>query len=103
MGHDQRGVTMRDTNAEVKAFLESHIKPTSRKADVLKALNRLQRQGMYVKDASDEIGYPNYRVRTAEGYVRVYERRRDGWQIQCWETVEFRYSGIPTFFGGGLL
>ena len=95
---------MRDTNKEVKMFLENRgIRPTSAKISILKALSRLQRMGVYVEDASDEMGYPNYRIRTEEGMVRVYKHMRNGWQIQCWEQVEFKYSGIPTFFSTGLV
>lgn len=93
---------MRDTNAVVGAFLGSKIKPNSQRATVLKALDRLKRKGMYVEDDSEESGYPNYRVRTAEAYVRVY-KARDGWKIQCWESIPLTYSGIPTFFGTGLM
>lgn len=94
---------MRDTNNEVKAFLEKRgIKAISAKSSILKALSRLQRMGIYVEDASDEGGYPNYRIKTEDGMVRVYKHMRNGWQIQCWEYVEFKYSGIPTFFSTGL-
>ena len=94
---------MRDTNKEIKAFLEKRgIKSTSAKTSILKALSRLQRIGIYVEDASDEMGYLNYRIRTEEGMVRVYKHMRNGWQIQCWEQVEFKYFGIPTFFSTGL-
>lgn len=89
---------MRDTNKEVKSFLEHNIKPNSSLKIVLKTMDRLRRMGMYVEDASDEMGYLNYRVRTEEGYVRVYDHRRLGYQIQPWEMVEFKYSGIPVFF-----
>lgn len=54
--------------------------------------------GMYVEDASEESGYLNYRIRTEDGYVRVYKHPRLGYQIQPWEMVQFKYSGIPVFF-----
>lgn len=89
---------MKDTNKEVRSFLEHNIKPNSSRKTVLKTMDRLRRMGMYVEDASDEMGYLNYRVRTEEGYVRVYDHRRLGYQIQPWERAEFKYSGIPVFF-----
>lgn len=89
---------MRDTNNEVKSFLENHIKPNSKRSTVLKTIDRLQRMGMYVEDASEEMGYLNYRIRTEEGYVRVYDHRHLGYQIQPWEMIQFKYSGIPVFF-----
>lgn len=89
---------MRDTNKEVKSFLEHNIKANSSRKVVLKTMDRLRRMGLYVEDASDEMGYLNYRIRTEEGYVRVYDHRRLGYQIQPWERVEFKYSGIPVFF-----
>lgn len=89
---------MRDTNKEVKSFLEHNIKANSSRKVVLKTMDRLRRMGLYVEDASDEMGYLNYRIRTEEGYVRIYDHRRLGYQIQPWERVEFKYSGIPVFF-----
>lgn len=89
---------MRDTNKEVKSFLEHNIQPDSKRQTVLKTMDRLRRMGMYVEDASEEMGYPNFRVRTEEGYVRVYKHPRFGYQIHPWEMVEFKYSGIPVFF-----
>ena len=89
---------MKDTNKEVKSFLEHSIRPDSKRQTVLKAMDRLRKMGMYVEDASEEMGYLNFRVRTEEGYVRVYKHPRFGYQIQPWEMVEFKYSGIPVFF-----
>lgn len=89
---------MKDTNKEVKSFLEYNIKPDSKRQTVLRAMDRLRKMGMYVEDASEEMGYLNFRVRTEEGYVRVYKHPRFGYQIQPWEMVEFKYSGIPVFF-----
>lgn len=89
---------MRDTNNDVKSFLEHNIKYNSRRSIVLKTMERLRRMGMYVEDASEESGYLNYRIRTEDGYVRVYKHPRLGYQIQPWEMVQFKYSGIPVFF-----
>ncbi len=89
---------MRDTNKEVKRFLKHNIKPDSKLQTVLKTIDRARRMGLYVEDASDEMGYLNYRIRTEEGYVRVYKHTRLGYQIQPWKRVEFKYSGIPVFF-----
>lgn len=90
---------MKDTNKEVSRFLNNHIEANSKMPTVLKALNKLERIGMYVEDVSDESGYPNFHIRTEEGMVRVYKSPRTGFHVQCWERAEFRYSGIPTFFG----
>ena len=89
---------MRDTNKDVKSFLEHNIKQDSKLSTVLKTMERLRRMGMYVEDASEESGYLNYRIRTEDGYVRVYKHPRFGYQIQPWEMVQFKYSGIPVFF-----
>ena len=89
---------MKDTNKEVKSFLEHNIRPDSKRQTVLRAMDRLRKMGMYVEDASEEMGYLNFRVRTEEGYVRVYKHPRFGYQIQPWKMVEFKYSGIPVFF-----
>lgn len=89
---------MRDTNKEVKSFLEHNIRSDSKRQTVLKTIDRARRMGLYVEDASEEMGYLNFRVRTEEGYVRVYKHPRFGYQIQPWEMVEFKYSGIPVFF-----
>lgn len=89
---------MKDTNKEVKNFLENHIKPNTKCSTVLKTMERLRKMGMYVEDASEESGYLNYRVRTEDGYVRVYKHPRFGYQIQPWKMVQFKYSGIPVFF-----
>lgn len=89
---------MKDTNKEVKSFLEHNIRPDSKRQTVLRTMDRLRKMGMYVEDASEEMGYLNFRVRTEEGYVRVYKRPRFGYQIQPWKMVEFKYSGIPVFF-----
>ena len=89
---------MKDTNKEVKSFLEHNIKSDSKRQTVLRTMDRLRKMGMYVEDASEEMGYLNFRVRTEEGYVRVYKHPRFGYQIQPWEMVEFKYSGIPVFF-----
>lgn len=89
---------MKDTNKEVKSFLEHNIRSNSKRQTVLRAMDRLRKMGLYVEDASEEMGYLNFRVRTEEGYVRVYKHPRFGYQIQPWEMVEFKYSGIPVFF-----
>ena len=89
---------MKDTNKEVKSFLEHNIRSDSKRQTVLRAMDRLRKMGLYVEDASEEMGYFNFRVRTEEGYVRVYKHPRFGYQIQPWEMVEFKYSGIPVFF-----
>lgn len=89
---------MKDTNKEVKSFLEHNIRPDSKRQTVLRAMDRLRKMGLYVEDASEEMGYLNFRIRTEEGYVRVYKHTRLGYQIQPWERVEFKYSGIPVFF-----
>ena len=89
---------MKDTNKDVKSFLEHNIIPDSKRQTVLRAMDRLRKIGMYVEDASEEMGYLNFRVRTEDGYVRVYKHPRFGYQIQPWEMVEFKYSGIPVFF-----
>ena len=89
---------MKDTNKEVRSFLEHNIKPNSSRKTVLKTMDRLCRMGMYVEDASEEMGYLNFRVRTEEGYVRVYKHPRFGYQIQPWERDQFKYPGIPVFF-----
>lgn len=89
---------MKDTNKEVKSFLEHNIRPDNKRQTVLRTMDRLRKMGMYVEDASEEMGYLNFRVRTEEGYVRVYKHPRFGYQIQPWEMVEFKYSGIPVFF-----
>lgn len=89
---------MKDTNKEVKSFLEHNIQPDGKRQTVLRAMDRLRKMGMYVEDASEESGYLNYRIRTEDGYVRVYKHPRLGYQIQPWEMVQFKYSGIPVFF-----
>ena len=89
---------MKDTNKEVKSFLEHNIRSDSKRQTVLRTMDRLRKMGMYVEDASEEMGYLNFRVRTEEGYVRVYKHPRFGYQIQPWKMVEFKYSGIPVFF-----
>ena len=94
---------MKDTNEEVKAYLDSRINPGSSNKVVLRALNRIERMGIGVEDNSEESGYPNYSIRTEEGRVRVYKHHRDGWQVQPWKSVTFSYSGVPTFFGHGLM
>lgn len=89
---------MKDTNKEVKSFLEHNIRSDSKRQTVLRVMDGLRKMGLYVEDASEEMGYLNFRVRTEEGYVRVYKHPRFGYQIQPWEMVEFKYSGIPVFF-----
>lgn len=89
---------MKDTNKEVKSFLEHNIRSDSKRQTVLRVMDRLRKMGLYVEDVSEEMGHPNFRVRTEEGYVRVYKHPRFGYQIQPWEMVEFKYSGIPVFF-----
>ena len=79
-------------------FLQHNIKPDSKLKTVLKTIDRGRRIGLYVEDASEEMGYLNYRIRNEEGYVRVYKHTRLGYQIQPWERAEFKYSGIPVFF-----
>ena len=91
----------KDRNEEVARFLEERNVTRDLKS-ARKALRELAKSGIYVEDASDESGYPNYHVRTEEGMVRVYKNGRKEIVVQKWERTEFKYSGIPTFFSTGM-
>ena len=47
---------MKDTNKEVKSFLEHNIRSDSKRQTVLRAMDRLRKMGLYVEDASEEMG-----------------------------------------------
>lgn len=91
---------LKDRNEEVARFLEERNATRDLKT-MRKALKELENHGIHVEDASEESGYPNYRIRTEEGMVRLYKNRKEI-GLQKWERTEFKYSGIPTFFSTGM-
>lgn len=84
----------------LKGDLVKAIGNKTRRGDILRAIRAA---GYLPEDLSAEYGYTNIRVRAFGGYVRIYKptsgRDRGRVLFQVWEPVNFKYSGVPVFFG----
>ena len=51
-------------------------------------------------DLTEDYGYMNLRIPGKDGYIRIY-RSRYGIEVQKFEKVQMKYSGVPTFEPSG--
>lgn len=62
----------------------------------------LKENGIECEDVSEEYGYLNVRIPRENGYIRIWKPyRRAELEVNSFDCVPLRYSGIPTFEPSG--
>ena len=60
-------------------------------------VNKLTKEKISFEVLTSEYGYMNIRIYTDNGYIRIYQKRKEIF-VDTFEKVKLEYSGIPTFF-----
>ena len=60
-------------------------------------VNKLTKEKISFEILTSEYGYMNIRIYTENGYIRIYQKRKEIF-VDTFEKVKLEYSGIPTFF-----
>ena len=60
-------------------------------------ISKLTKEKIQFENVSAEYGYMNLRIYNADGYIRIYQHKKEI-RIQQFTPCKMEYSGIPTFF-----